>query len=271
MRTPSLRRLALALCALPFAAACLDGEEPSAGRGAPVAECPPPTAAELEKLCGQTASTQDALSRAEAAQASLNSLSGELSQAEAALAELEAAGRNDAKRAAADKKKREELEGQISALKGKISTVEGERDAAREELVATVARLDAQVAKTEEAEAEAEVQRGRATGNQWQAFSAEAKLTICDRGGKRRSDKCHDAVTEALRPHGARFKACVDSGQAAPELRPLDKDAPLPTHAERLPSNARFSKDGWAVVFCDPALPEQGEAAPKPGDAAPTP
>ena len=264
MRAPLSRLSLAALCAATLATACLDGEEPAGGRAAPAAECPPPTAEALAELCAQSPAGQDALSRAEAAQASLNSLSGELSRAEAALAELEAAGRNDAKRAAADKKKRDELEGQINALKGKISAVEGERDAAREELVATVARLDAQVAKTEAAEAEAEVQRGRATGNQWQAFTAEAKLTICDRGGKRRSDKCHDAVTEALRPHGPRFKACIDSGQAAPELRPLDKDAPLPAHAERLPSNARFSKDGWAVVFCDPALPEQGEAAPTP-------
>lgn len=261
---PRLPLVALAVLSTSFAAACLDGEEPAGGRAQPAAACPPPTAAELEELCTQAPSTQDALSRAEAAQASLNSLSGELSQAEAALAELEAAARTDAKRAAADQKKRQELEGQISALKGKITEVEVQRDAAREELVATIARLDAQVAKTEAAVAEAEAQRARATGNQWQAFSAEAKLTICDRGGKRRSDKCHDAVTEALRPHGARFKSCIDSGQAAPELRPLDKDAQLPAHAERLPSNARFSKDGWAVVFCDPALPEQGEAAPTP-------
>ena len=255
--------LVLMLVSCAAVIACMDGEQ--SGEAPPPAACPAPSAAELEKLCGQTPAVSDALARAERAAAELDTLSGQLSKAEAELAELEAAARSDQKRAAADEKKRKELAAQVEELKGKMGEVERERDSAKAELVATIQRLDAQTAKTEEALAEAEAQRARATGNHWQAFGAEAKVTICDRGGKRRHDKCHEAVTEALRPLADRFMACVDSGQAAPELRPLDKDAALPAHAVRLPSNARFTNDGWAVVFCDPTLPErkpEGEAVP---------
>ncbi|MFM2247204.1 MAG: hypothetical protein RL071_3278 [Pseudomonadota bacterium] len=267
MSARRLPTLAFALLTFGSTVACMDGELP--GEAPAPAECPKPSAAELEKLCGQTPAVSDAISRAEKAQAELGTLGAQLSKAEAELAELEAAARNDQKRAASDEKKRKELAAQVEQLKGKIGEVEAERDSAKAELVATIQRLDAQTAKTEEALAEAEAQRARATGNHWQAFGAEAKVTICDRGGKRRHDKCHEAVTEALRPLTDRFKGCIDSGQAAPELRPLDKDAPLPAHAERLPSNARFTKDGWAVVFCDPTLPERKAEGEGAGEAAP--
>ena len=43
-----------------------------------------------------------------------------------------------------------------------------------------------------------------------------------------------------------------------PELRQLTKDDALPEFAERIPDDRAFTQKGWAIVFCDPELPEPG-------------
>lgn len=244
--------------ALPFLllAACLGGDPPPA---AP-AECPPPNPADLEALCAAAPATSDAIGRANAAQTKVSTLQGELDRASAELVELESALLAGKTRDAAADRRKKELESQIARLTGEVNTAAVERDAARAELEAALVKLDETQATAEAAQAEAELQRARASGNGWAAFRAEAQLQLCDRGGKRKHAKCHSAVTAALAPHEARFKDCVDRGQATPELRQRTEQSAKPAHYEELDLRDAPVKGEWMVVFCDPTLPEPAAA-----------
>ncbi len=233
-------------------AACLGGDPPAATP----AECPPPKPADLEALCATAPTTTDAVGRANAAQTKVSTLQGELDRASAELVELESALLAGKTRDAAADRRKKELEGQIARLSGEVSTAAAERDAARAELEAALVKLDETQATAEAAQAEAELQRARASGNGWAAFRAEAQIQLCDRGGKRKHAKCHSAVTAALAPHEARFKACVDRGQATPELRERTEKSDKPAHYEDLDLRDAPVKGDWMVIFCDPTLPE---------------
>lgn len=236
---------------LPLAlVACLD-DDPSPASGPPS-----PSEAELDALCAGRVHTETE-SAAIAAQERVDGIAGRLAERESELARLEQEMRNDDKRAKSAKAERDRLAAEVRSLQGELSTAARERDTARSELVATLRQLDARIAEAEEARAEASTQRARAERGEWTTFVAQAKTQICDRGTRKRHAKCHDAVDQALSGTlRTRFDACTQSEQAAPELRHLDKGATLPAFAERLPDDRAFTTKGWAVVFCDPALPE---------------
>jgi hypothetical protein len=262
-----MTRLPLRLLCVALAAGCLTDEDPpEAARSAPAAA---PTPADLDQLCaGRTAEGEQ---RALAAQEQVQSLQSQIGDRERALAELEAAARQDEKRAAAAASERKKLQAELDGLKAQLRDAETVRDEARAELVATLKRLDVQIAETERLKVEADTQRGRANRGEWSAFVAQAKVEICDRGGRRKHERCHGAVQSGLNAaFEERFTRCVDAGQAAPELRELTRDAEPPAFAVVVPFDDSVIKDRWAVVFCDPALPEQGGDAPAgTDDAAP--
>ena len=226
---------------------CLDSE---------VQECPapaPPSAAELASLCDSGPSESKAL----ALQDEVGTLQGELARKELVLKELEAEARNDETRARATKAQQDELKKDIASLRGKLTQTEAMRDEARAELVKTLKVLDKQIAETAKVQAEADTQRARANQGEWSAFVAQAKVEVCDKGTRKRHERCHATVEGALGPKlGERFQACVDSGQAQPELRALDKAGTLPQHGVKLKMDDRAVRGDWAVVFCDPRLPE---------------
>jgi hypothetical protein len=232
---------------------CLGGEGPPPKP----AECPAPSAADLARLCEAAPTTQDAVKRADEAQGRVDKLRAAMEQANEALTRLEADSKVATKRDEANERKKKELTAQLADLQSQMSSAEGERDAARAELETALERLDVAVAATEKAEAEAELQRARASGNGWQAFTAETQLALCDRGTRRRHARCHEAVTAALAAFEPRYKGCVDRGQATPELRELSAGAEVPAFAERLPEDSKYTRGDWIVVFCDPTLPEQ--------------
>ena len=98
------------------------------------------------------------------------------------------------------------------------------------------------------------------TTNLWSAFLANAKVKICNRGTKKRHEKCNEAVTEALANQmRARFTVCVDTYQSVPVLKQAVKGDAMPRYSAKLSENNKFTKKGWYVLFCDPTLPEAGD------------
>ena len=97
------------------------------------------------------------------------------------------------------------------------------------------------------------------TINLWGAFVSDAKTKICDRGTKKRHQKCYAAVEGAMNSQiSGRFKVCVDTYQSVPVLRKQKKGDPMPRHSQRLSEDNKFTKKGWYILFCDPTLPEAG-------------
>jgi len=152
------------------------------------------------------------------------------------------------------------METEIEALKVRLVEAEQERDQLLEELKLTVQALDEQIEKTEKAKEVAKKYKRQSVQNLWAAFSAEAKVKICDRGTKRRHTKCHDAVDQALGPRVQdRFQECVNTFQATPLLIQAEKNEELPMFAENLDEENRYLKKGWYIQYCDPTLPEAGD------------
>ena len=108
------------------------------------------------------------------------------------------------------------------------------------------------------------------TTNLWSAFVANSKVKICNRGSKRRHEKCHAAVEEALaNTMRARFTVCVDTYQSVPVLKKAEKGEALPRYGAKLSEDNKFTKKGWYVLFCDPTLPEARDKDLE-GDDVPT-
>lgn len=213
------------------------------------------TAEELAEVCADLTQTEQ--QRLAAAQANVTGLQSRLDEREKELADLKAKSKKGAEAAAANKQRMEELEAEVQRLSTELATVTQERDELLVELKETVTKLEAQIRETEKARTEAKKWKTKSTENAWQAFFAEAKLQICDRGTERRHEKCHEAVDGALSTEiRDRFEQCVDSYQLVPVLTQLEKKAELPVHAVLLGDDNRFTRSGWYIQFCDPTLPE---------------
>ena len=166
----------------------------------------------------------------------------------------------DDKRRAAAAVRWKAMEAEIEDLKLRLEEAEGERDQLLTELKLTVQALDEQIAKTEQAKEVARKYKRKSVENLWAAFSAEAKVKICDRGSRRRHIKCHEAVEMALNPVVQdRFQECVNTFQATPLLLQTEKDEDLPMFADYMDQENRFLKKGWYIQYCDPTLPEAGD------------
>ncbi len=223
------------------------------------------TEEELLEICSEL--VEDGQTKAMKAQERVADLQSQLAEREAALAELKAQDiKDEAKRKAAAKRWRE-MEAEIEQLTTELAEAETERDQLRTELKETLVQLDKQIAETKKFKQKAKVYRRKAihykaesTRNLWNGFVSNAKLEICDRGGKKRHENCYDAVSMAMTSDiEARFVECVDTYQAKPELRQLEKKEAMPSFAQALADDNKFTKKGWVVVFCDPTLPEAGD------------
>lgn len=211
---------------------------------------------DLARLCEEL--TEDEKVKVVSAQEKVVQLQSELDAKEAALRDYKAKEITDDKRRAAASKRWKEMEAEIESLKTKLDVAEKERDTLRVELKQTLRDLDQQISQTAKYKQKAVEYKEKSTKNAWSHFASQAKVDICDRGTRRRHEKCHEAVDEAITPWRTRWTECVDTYQATPELRQLDKKEAVPQFAERLADNNKFTKNGWVVVFCDPSLPEAG-------------
>ena len=148
------------------------------------------------------------------------------------------------------------MEEEIATLQIQLAAAEQERDDLKVELQETLVELKKQVKKTQKFKAKAKKYKAQSTANLWTAFQAQAKVKGCDRGSRKRHEKCHEAfnlsMTEKIKQ---RFYNCVDTYQAVPVLRKVDGGEGLPPYSAYLSSESRFTKN-WAIIFCDPTLPE---------------
>jgi len=212
---------------------------------------------DLAKLCEVL--TDDEKTKVVAAQERVVQLQDELAAKEAALSEYKAKEITDEKRRKAAQKKWRQMESELETLRAQLAEAEEERDELRVELKQTLRDLDKQIAQTQAYKEKAKEYKEKSTVNLWSSFQNGAKVEICDRGSRKRHAKCHDSVEAALTPSiRSKFTTCVDTYQAVPELRQLEKGDAMPAFAERLPDDNKFTKKGWVIVFCDPTLPEAG-------------
>lgn len=218
------------------------------------------TAEELMALCSDQVKTER--ESLQAAQSKVVDLQSQLDAKEKELADMKKQDEKDASRRAVASQKMKDMEAEIASLKGQLAAAEKERDDLVVELKDTVKKLEAQIKETEVQRERAEKYKAESHENLWSSFNAEAKVDICDRGTRRRHDKCHEAVEEALGAPAIkdRFLACVDTYQATPSLVQGDRKATLPANAVWMNEDSRFTDNGWYIQFCDPTLPEAGSA-----------
>lgn len=210
-------------------------------------------------LCEELTDTEKV--KVVAAQERVASLQSELAAKEAELASLKQAAEKDESRAAAARKKWREMENEVASLRIQLAEAESERDELRVELRQTLRDLDRQIAETRVYKAKAIQYKQESTANLWSAFNANAKVEICDRGTRKRHEKCHEAVDSALTSRiNEKFQVCVDTYQAVPVLKQADKGEALPQFAQWLPDDNKFTKKNWYIMFCDPTLPEAEDA-----------
>lgn len=190
----------------------------------------------------------------------VKSLESDIATKEAEIAQLKKDAEKDASRKEAASKKWKEMENEIASLRVQLAQATQERDQLMTELQSTIKELNTEIKARKKAEALAEHYKSESTENLWSAFTNNAKVEVCDRGTRKRHDKCHEAVEAAFAPAmKERFKTCVDTYQAVPVLKQIEKKTDtLPAFAEWLPDDNKFTNKGWYIIFCDPTLPEAG-------------
>jgi chromosome segregation ATPase len=223
-------------------------------------ERPQLTEEEIEELCKSF--TEEKRSVLDV-QTELETLQKDLEEREAELERLRSDIQNnkiesEEKRAAA-KRRWNKLQEEVATLQVKLASVEKERDELRVELKDTIKKLDYQISETKKYKSKAKKYKKQSTKNLWQAFRAEARNQGCNRGSKKRHEKCWEAfdvsMSDALKQ---RFTTCVNTYQAVPILKKAPRGESLPSFSEWLPKENKYTK-GWYVIFCDPSLPEKGD------------
>jgi hypothetical protein len=151
---------------------------------------------------------------------------------------------------------------QLDAARAELATLQAELEAAQNakvKLEATLTETRQDLAQTQERLVQQQ-QRTQDTREDllrqtWLTFVNEAQLTICAEGSRNQVERCREQVGSGVNPYERRFKACVRSGQAVPELRYARPSEPLPSFAVRL-DGVDAARSGWQILFCDPDLPE---------------
>lgn len=189
----------------------------------------------------------------------VKTLESDIAAREKEIADYKAKAEKDAAGRAAAKKKWEAMEQEVASLRVQLASAQQEREQIMTELQTTIKQLNTEIKARQKAEALAQHFKTESTTNLWSAFGANAKVEICDRGTRKRHERCHEAVEAAMVPFQDKFKTCVDSYQAVPVLKQTDKkNEPLPAFAEALADDNKFTNKGWYIIFCDPSLPEAG-------------
>lgn len=216
-----------------------------------------PTDEELLARC-ETLVPEGTHERLKEAVAEVARLEGQLVEKERELAMVEQSRvDNEAARKDLDARRRM-LQAEVSELRRALEKVAVERDELLVELKQTVEALDAQVEETERQRSEKERWKQVSTDEAWSRFVAEAKIALCDRGIRKRQERCEEHI-DGVFSDDVRdaFQRCLRTGQATPTLGQLaDPDARLPPHAVAIPDDRSVPGRGHYIVMCDPDLPE---------------
>lgn len=216
------------------------------------------TQAELEEVCAPFVIEKD--SEVQVVQAQMVTLAKDLKAKNERVAELEAklgttsgsGGGRSAIVAELEKAKRE-----LTEVKAELEQVREERDQLVEDLKETIVQLEKAEEQVEIEREQKELYKADALINKWKNFKAESKLDICDRGGRKKLGRCRETVAEMMTDATwGEFKHCVLAGQAVPTVIEIEKGKPLPQYARYIDQENRVTKD-WALLLCDPTLPEQ--------------
>jgi hypothetical protein len=172
-------------------------------------------------------------------------------------------------------KRQQELESELATLRIQLAATEQERDTLRTELKQTLTKLDSQIRETKKYKSKAKKYKRKSVENLWKAFVADAKVQGCDRGSRKRHEKCwaeFNSVLTVESIHQQRFMTCVNTYQAVPVLRKAKLFEKLPSFASWLSGEKNKGKyiKGWYIMFCDPSLPTNTED-PELDDEKPAP
>ena len=156
-----------------------------------------------------------------------------------------------------------ELIRELDQAKRQLAALEEELNIALEEKAELLVALEESQqelkvtrVKLREQKEETHVAKEDALEQRWSTFLGRSQLEVCERGTRNRLGKCREAIEEAFGPEiRARFKHCVRSNQAFPEVKEIERKQELPAYGVWIDQDNRITRD-WYVLFCDPNLPE---------------
>jgi predicted nucleic acid-binding Zn-ribbon protein len=215
---------------------------------------------ELLALCDST--TEDVRDSLNNAQQKVVDLQAQLDSKEKELTDMKAQDEKDEVKKAAAVKKWHAMEQEIADLQVRLAQAESERDQLRTELQDTLVKLDHEIAEKEKAVKLAKKYKRESVENLWTAFTANAKVEICDKGTRKRHENCHEAVDSAVATQQVRFTECVEKYDTIPVLKQGDAKSEIPAFADWVNPESKyvntgvFNKQSWYVIYCDPTLPE---------------
>ena len=219
------------------------------------------TQAELEEVCAPFVIEKE--DEVKSVTAKMVTLATDLKAKKDRVAELEAelkkGGGGNGGTGAGSSALRAELEKAKKAMDEMRTELEADK-AERDQLIVDLRKTIVQLEEAEQrAEFEAEQKeayKADALINKWKAFKSSSTVEICDHGGRKKMGKCREKVADLMTDGmWGDFKHCVLAGQATPSMLLIDKKASPPQFARYLDQEDKITKD-WAVVMCDPTLPE---------------
>ena len=176
---------------------------------------------DLQKLCSGL--TEAEKRNVLEVQSEVQNLQEQIADREAELERLKASMEKDKANQEVARKKGKRWKRKLN-LQIQLAVVEQERDDLKVELQETLVELKKQVKQTQKFKAKAKKYKAQSTKNLWSAFQAQAKVKGCDRGSRKRHEKCHEAFDAGMTTKAQqRFFNCVDTYQAVPVLKKLDR------------------------------------------------
>lgn len=182
-------------------------------------------------------------------------LEGSIAKKQEEIAVIQAKLKKTEGKSAARKKELEERQKELDDLRAQLQVALQEKAQLTQEL--EVSRQETVDAKAETVVAKQETENERAEGA-WSKFRGDSLMRVCEKGTAKKMDSCRSEAQAALDGWSKRFKGCILSHQATPRMVEVadKRDLSLPSFAEWLDQDSKFSKDKFYIVFCDPSLPE---------------
>lgn len=224
------------------------------------------TAQELEVVClpymRQTATAlEGAQTRVSALEIRIRSKEQEIARLEQQFFDERGQKREVGERLAEARAQLDRLEEQLAGAKEDKAGLLDDLARTKEQLAGTRIELAASEARVVEA-------REENLDQKWTNFVQTAMLQICT-GSIGKVETCRFAVDAALSRHRRRYKGCVRSGGAVPEVKQSKRGEVIPeAYAVYLNQSDRELRD-WYVLFCDPDLPEADGPSEEPPPVVP--